>query len=166
MKSMKFIAIIFLILGFRNVFAQDNDIVLEGEVEDAEIIIEKDRQIQLKKEVKLYEFIKWQPEREEFEIEKKEFETFNYELALEPIAFTPPLAINKKNEAVYNQYAKFGFGNYGSPIADVSLTVPGTTNTIAGLNYKHLSFAKGQVDGENSASSFDGCHTPPLRRRI
>ena len=136
-------------------FGQNSDLVVEGEVEDAEIVIEKDRQIKLKKEVKLYEFIKYQPDREVLSIEEDRFQTFDYDLVLEPIALRAPISTAKNKEISYHQYAKFGFGNYGSPIADVSITVPGATNTIAGVNYKHLSFSKGEIDGENSASSFN-----------
>ncbi len=152
---MKFILPFTFMIILPGALLAQTDLVVEGEVEDAEIVIEKDREIKLKKEVKLYEFIKWQPEREEFELGEKEFEAFDYELALEPIAFTPAQVVGKPKESIYHQYAKFGFGNYGSPIADVSLVLPGATRTVAGLNYKHLSFASGEVDGENSASSFN-----------
>ncbi|MCV9386169.1 hypothetical protein [Reichenbachiella ulvae] len=128
----------------------------EGELRDAEFVIEKDREIILEKETKLYEFIKWKPETQKYEpVNPGEFEVFEYDLAEEPQPFQYAKTEVQKKESDYYQYIKAGLGNYWSPVIDLSLVKPGNPNQTVGLNYKHLSFNSGPVDKKNSASSFN-----------
>ncbi|PIB35148.1 hypothetical protein BFP72_06930 [Reichenbachiella sp. 5M10] len=128
----------------------------QGDVQDAEIVIEKDRQIELQKEVKLYEFIKWKPETQTYEpVNPGEFQVFEYDLADEPQTFKSAKTEVQKKESAYHQYLKVGAGNYWSPLVDLSLVSPGDPNQTVGLNYKHLSYKTGDVDAENSASSLN-----------
>ncbi|WP_162555717.1 TonB-dependent receptor [Reichenbachiella versicolor] len=137
----------FLVLG------QEDD--AERGVQDAEIIIEKDRQIKLNSETKLYEYIKYNPENEKYEVPNDGFEAYEFNRAIEPTIFDPPQVTIEEQGPDYRQFLKAGFGNYGSPIIDLSLSTPSNTNLMMGLNYKHLSYSKGEVDEENSASSFN-----------
>ncbi|MGL1887830.1 MAG: hypothetical protein OCD76_15045 [Reichenbachiella sp.] len=126
----------------------------DGEIEDTEIVIEKDRQIELNKEVKLYEFIKWKPETKEFKPEEVDNKTsFQYELTEEKKVYKPASNTVTEEEEVYLQYLKAGMGNYASPLVDLNLVTPTDANQVLSFNFKHLSFNKGEVDGENSASS-------------
>ncbi|UXP31353.1 hypothetical protein N6H18_13440 [Reichenbachiella agarivorans] len=127
-----------------------------GDIQDAEIVIEKDRQIELNKEVKLYEFIKWQPKPQQYQtVDPGEFEVFEYDLADEPEVIASTITTVAKKESEYHQYLKAGLGNYWSPLIDLSLVSPGDPNQSVGLNYKHLSFKTGEVDGDNSASALN-----------
>ncbi|MFY0627355.1 MAG: hypothetical protein JXR07_13725 [Reichenbachiella sp.] len=126
---------------------------VEGEVQDTQIVIEKNREIVLPRETKVYEFIKWQPERGEVVKPETNFINYEYDQALMPIAFSPVSLPVTSAGKVYHQYAKLGYGNFGSPLVDVSLSTANNSNVVIGLNYKHLSFENGIIDGENSASS-------------
>ncbi len=132
--------------------AQSADEV-DGEVQDAEILIEKERKIELSKEVKLYEFIKWKPERITPISDPSDFKWYVYDVANEPMQFEPAKATVDQKGNGYQHYGKAGFGNYASPLVDVSLNSLDDPNRIIGLNVKHESFGKGEVDDENSGSA-------------
>ncbi len=155
MNGLNRILIVFLMVGWTGglqVLAQE-DTSSDGDIQDAEIVIEKNREIKLPRETKVYEYIKWQPKSREVDLPKSNFINYQYERPLIPIEFSPVALPVASKEKSYYQYAKVGFGNYASPLVDVSLVTMDNVNRVVGLNYKHLSFAKGQVDGENSASS-------------
>lgn len=137
----------------QHVSGQVDDNVIDGAVEEAEIVVQKDRQIELSKERKLYEFIKWKPKAEPFEVPKPDFKAFNYPLIIEPVKPEPPSVNPTQDTKEYHQYARIGFGNYNSPIADLNLITPGDPNKQIGLTYNHLSFGKGAVEGSQSASA-------------
>lgn len=154
-KSILFLMI--AVVGNSNwVYAQEGELVNnEGEIEDAQIVINKNREIELPRESKVYEFMKWQPKRSEFTMPKSRFVNYSFDQTLMPLSFDPVTVPVEKSGPTYYQYAKVGFGNYGSPLADISLVTPGNSNMLVGLNYKHLSFAKGAVDDKNSATSMN-----------
>lgn len=133
-------------------YAQVNDDV-DGEVQDAEIVIEKERKIELNNERKLYEFIKWRPERVDPTSSPIDFKWYDYMASDEPTNYKPEIVPASKNEDNYQHYAKAGFGNYASPLLDVSLTGVSTANQMLGLNVKHRSFGTGVVDSENSGAA-------------
>lgn len=146
-----FVALIVLFAG--HVAYAQAEYNVDGEVQDAEIVIEKERKIELNKEYKLYEFIKWKPERETPVSKPSEFKWYVYDVANEPMEFEPAKATIAQKDKSYQHYGKAGFGNYDSPLIDVSLTSLDDPNKMVGLNLKHESFAKGEVDDENSAAA-------------
>ncbi|SMD38928.1 hypothetical protein SAMN04488029_3949 [Reichenbachiella faecimaris] len=140
-----------LLLGFSALAQTDYNV--DGEVQDAEIIIEKERKIELNKEYKLYEFIKWKPERTTPASKPSEFKWYVYDVANEPMQFEPAKATIKQKDRSYQHYGKAGFGNYASPILDVSLTSVDDPNQMVGINIKHESFETGAVDDDNSGAA-------------
>ncbi|MEP3387838.1 MAG: TonB-dependent receptor [Reichenbachiella sp.] len=157
LRSMKMVVKNIVLVGFflassQLAQAQSADEV-DGEVQDAEILIEKERKIELSKEVKLYEFIKWKPERITPVSDPSDFKWYIYDVANEPMQFEPAKATVDQKGNSYQHYGKLGFGNYASPLVDVSLNSLDDPNRIIGLNVKHESFGKGEVDDENSASA-------------
>jgi len=126
---------------------------IDGEVPDSEIVIEKERKIELSKELKLYEFIKWSPERKMPVLKPSEFKWYIYDVANEPLQFEPAKATIKSEDNSYQHYGKAGFGNYASPILDVSLTTAMDADMMVGLNVKHESFGSGAVDNSNSGAA-------------
>lgn len=149
----KNIIVVFAVLVTGSFAHAQTDDELDGEVQDAEILIEKERKIELNKEVKLYEFIKWKPERTTPASKPSEFKWYVYDVANEPMQFEPAKATVEQKGQNYQHYGKIGFGNYASPLIDVSLTSTDDPNRMVGLNVKHESFGRGEVDDENSASS-------------
>lgn len=125
----------------------------DGEVQDAEIVIEKERKIKLNNERKLYEFIKWKPKRTSVIFPPSEFKWYIYDVANEPVDFEPAQASVSENLRTYRHYGKAGLGNYASPLLDVSLTGASAVDHMIGLNVKHRSFGTGEVDGENSGAA-------------
>lgn len=126
---------------------------IDGEVQDAEIVIEKERKIELNKEYKLYEFIKWKPEQNAPVSKPSEFKWYVYDVANEPMQFEPAKATVSSKDKSYQHYGKAGFGNYASPLLDVSLTSMDDPNQMLGINIKHESFETGAVDDDNSGSA-------------
>lgn len=135
------------------VWSQDQEYdTVDGEVQDAEILVEKERKIELSLARKQYEFIRWKPQRTAVQSPPRQFEWYLYDVAHEHMDFTPAEATMPHEEVSYRHYAKAGFGNYISPLLDVSLTSEQHDSRMAGLNVKHQSFAKGEVDDKNSGS--------------
>lgn len=134
-------------------FAQEVEVELvEGEVQDAEIVIEKERKIILNKQRKLYEFIKWKPEVVPIVIAPISFAQFDYNVAYELSDFKPQNMDFERTSEVYQHYIKVGFGNLLSPLLDLSLNSKSDPNRAIGLNVKHESFARGPIEGRNSAN--------------
>lgn len=152
----KFLSLTLMLLTVSQVVWSQEQDTEDGEYElqDTEIVIEKDREIKLNKATKVYEFIKYKPESEKYEVPNDGFKAYDYDRMIEPTVFDPPEVELEEQGPDYRQFLKVGFGNYNSPIVDLSLTTPSNTNKALGLNYKHLSFAKGEVDDENSASGY------------
>ncbi len=156
MKKLSLVISVCLMIVCSQLAQAQTDDGIDGEVQDAEILIEKERKIELNKEQKLYEFIKWKPERTAPVSKPSEFKWYVYDVANEPMQFKPAKASVTSKSKSYEHYGKIGFGNYTSPLVDVSLTSMDDPNKILGLNVKHLSFGKGAVDDENSASAASG----------
>jgi len=154
MSSQKLITMILFSLFVNvSVYAQTEQ---EGdpELQDTEVVIQKDRKIELNKEEKLYEFIKWKPENIKYRREDGgKYKVFNYQLSKETEAYIPATVVIDNDETSYLQYLKAGIGNYNSPLLDVNLVTPYDADQMLSFKYKHLSFGRGEVDGKNSASS-------------
>lgn len=154
MKSMirKIFLLGILLSGGQLAVAQTTD-EGDGEVQDAEIVIEKERTIELKQEEKLHEFIRWSPEGLEEVVIPSEFTWYTYDVANEPLNFQPTLAVNQESTNTYQHYGKVGFGNYSSPLLDISLSAVAEAHQMLGASFKHLSFANGEVDHGNSSNA-------------
>ncbi|MEO9964745.1 MAG: hypothetical protein ABJF11_03085 [Reichenbachiella sp.] len=126
---------------------------VSGEVQDAEVVIEKERKIELPQETKVYEFIKWSPEVEQAEGIPAEYRWFDYPMRTVLVDSISANVVSEESLIDYQNFGRAGIGNYGSPLFDLSLTNAFDANTIVGANVKHKSFSKGEVDEENSASA-------------
>ena len=133
--------------------AQELDSIDGGEIEDAEVIIQKERLIELPTASKVIERVRKIPEIEKPDIHPHKAQTFDYNPRIEIPEFdiVPPEQLTKEEN--YNHLIKLGFGNYVSPLLKARFSVPGDKNKSAGLDLDHLSFARGAKDGKNSASS-------------
>ncbi len=133
-------------------WAQEEDWEEIGEIEDGQVIIEKDRKIELPVANRTYEKVPPSEINKNVKPQQYDFSENLYRGS----AYLPSLRtqrIESGNRAnVTNNLVKLGFGNYVSPLAQVSLNTVQNKLT-AGLNFKHLSFARGPVGGSNSESS-------------
>jgi hypothetical protein len=140
------------IFGFTMAQAQDLPPV-EGEIEDAQVIIEKDRKIVLPFQQRYYDKIS--EVARPTVTEKLSYSYLN--------TFYAPPSVNQRFQAAelskekhldpLQSEIRVGFGNYQSPMGKASIFTKLSDNFLAGLDVRHLSFGVGEVDDENSASS-------------
>ena len=143
-----------IFLSFSVTFAQQgSDWEEEGEIEEAEVIIEKNRQIELPIAIRNYERVPPLP------ITTSDL-TINYDY----VEVLPTL--NKLNPAVrvlkvkepplpklYSNFIKAGFGNFISPYLEVFANNGRSDSYMYGVRLHHLSSRRGPVDGANSGNS-------------
>ena len=136
-----------LIIGFTPLSAQD---VPTGEIEDAQIIIEKDKPLTLPKAGRNYQKTEVLPISSDtvtlrFNLSQPSFEfsPFNYRLQ------TKPYQVNAEDSRNPN-YVKAGFGNYLSPLIEGYMGQQISQGSV-GAWVSHESFAKGPVNEEKSA---------------
>ena len=132
-------------------FSQDWD--EEGEIRDAEVVIEKDKVIELPFANRNYEKIPpfpFQQQKNKLTYRFKSFEPIlprhNPRVRVLKVAVDPP-------EDYFGNYAKAGFGNFVTPYAELFLHNKRNENYAVGFHGKHLSSRNGPVDGENSGNS-------------
>ncbi|MDA0193990.1 MAG: TonB-dependent receptor [Bacteroidetes bacterium] len=133
-----------------NGFGQD-DWSEPGEIENAEIIIEKDRQVTLPAVIRPYSKIP--PDDASQTIIPQTYDFNNYILTgsvYDPNLQAKVILPNENKNSLQN-YVKGGLGNYASFLAEASLNTS-SKNFAAGLFLKHKSFARGPVDRSNSAA--------------
>lgn len=124
----------------------------DGEIEDAQVIIEKDRKIVLPFAQRYFEKV-----TEQFDT--KELQPLRYSFM--ETAFVPAIPVFRYASSEYkaqeaeetgNNEVRIGYGNYNSPLMKIALYNQANSNALIGMDFDHLSFGSGAVDGENSAS--------------
>lgn len=124
----------------------------DGEIENVEIEIVKERQITLPKANRNFEKI---PPRATEPIKPPityDFRSFNFQ-APQIATHIRPLKLKKESQSnVYGGYLQLGFGNYVSPLLDGYITSRRDKNKLIGAHVYHSSSDKGPVDDRNSGS--------------
>jgi hypothetical protein len=128
----------------------------DGEIEDVEIEIVKERQITLPKANRNFDKI---PPRASEPIKPPisyDFQAFNFQAP--PInAQIRPLKIRQEQPSkVYGGFLRLGFGNYTSPLIEGYLNSTRAKNKLVGIHAYHTSSDKGPVDDKNSGSGSSG----------
>jgi len=136
-----------------SLFAQEVEEEKDGEVEAAEVLITKDRQLTLPVIEKIFEKIKVVDNQPTPEFRSNIFKPYSYNLqkSVPHIKATQPS--RQENTDLYNNYAKIAVGNFGAILWNTELYLPTDDNKIIGINLNHLSYQKGAVDGGSSAST-------------
>jgi len=125
----------------------------QGEIEDTEVVIEKNIKIELPFAARNFQKIPPQP----ISIKPGPL-TYNF-ANIHPnlVSITPRLrVVTVKDEEIrklYGGYVKGGFGNYGTPLLDAYLFTKRNDKYSLGIYGSHLSSSRGPIDGKNSASS-------------
>ena len=122
-----------------------------GEIEDAEVIIEKDRKIELPPANRVFKKVPPLEPNDDVDPQNYDFSEFIFP----GVAYVPEQKARRlersDNLTRPPNYVKVGFGNYISPLVDLSLNT--SYNALsAGLSFSHLSFARGPVMGRESSS--------------
>lgn len=126
----------------------------EGQVENAEITIEKDRKIELPEQNRNFEKIPPLPQSKADS--KITYQFPDRKLAIGNPRFNPsvqPLPASAANETGYSNYVRAGAGNYGRILAEGALTSRADLPYGLTVRFRHNSTATGPVDGKNSATS-------------
>lgn len=150
--SIYILAVVVGLMASRAAWAQTEE-EADGEVQDAEVVIEKERKIELKPQRKLYEFIKWMPEDKATTAAPKDFALYEYKEKPQDLNIEPAAIKNVGATKKYDHFAKAGFGNFGSPLLKLEATKMFDDNKTVGLGLSHKSFASGVVDDENSGNN-------------
>lgn len=140
-------------------FAQDDGAKkkwTDGELEDVQIEIIKERQITLPKANRNFEKI---PPRAAEPIKPPityNFRPFNFQ-APEISPQIRPLKLKQDDATrVYGSYVSLGYGNFASPYAEAFLNSGKDKQKLVGAHAWLKSSAKGPVDGQNSGSGTSG----------
>ncbi|MEM7552246.1 MAG: TonB-dependent receptor [Bacteroidota bacterium] len=125
----------------------------EGEVKDAEIVIEKDREITLPEAERKFQKIPPLPIPEYDP--KLSFNFGDYTAPFNPVNKRVRVLTTKSDplKKLYGNYVKAGFGNFSSPYGEIYLNNKREEKFSYGFFGRHLSAANGPVDDENSGTS-------------
>jgi len=163
MKSIKNRIITYLLSGLflmvmGNAYAQDETWGGDetGEIEDAEVVIEKDREIELPAASRNFEKIPPLPkEKQEASIRPYDFREIDHpwgNLSLNPRALrlkSEPL------DKLFGGFLKGGVGNYRTGYAEGYVYNKRNEGFYTGLHAKHRSSGTGPVDKESSSQGYD-----------
>jgi hypothetical protein len=123
----------------------------EGEIENQQVVIEKNKKIELPEATRDFEKINIQ--KKTVEPSKQDYPFTDYQLPL-PLIDAKIKILTIKEEPLpklYANYVKAGFGNYTTTYLEAFLYNKRSDKFMYGLNAKHFASAKGPV--RNSASS-------------
>lgn len=123
-----------------------------GEIEAAEVIVEKDREIELPFQARSFEKIPPVPVETGGIRQNYAFPALDISLPATVVDIKALKLQNEPLEKYYGNLLRLGYGNYSSPLAELYVYTKRNKNYLAGVQARHLSFGKGPVDGRNSAS--------------
>jgi len=136
-----------------SLFSQDQEWDEDGAIQDAEVVIEKERQITLEKANRGYEKVAPLPVQGDKEPQVYSFQPIHYSAT----PFTPVIKINRIKEEplpkLYGNYVKGGIGNYGTTYLEAFFNNKRSETHSIGGYLKSLSSSRGPVDKDHSASS-------------
>ena len=149
---LKYILIISFFLPIA-VLGQDNW-NQEGDLEDSQVIIEKDRKIdlpQVNRDFKKVPEIKVNQSSFDVEFNSRQFIPNLNSLAPRIRVLTIQ---DEKLEKLYANQVKIGAGNYGASYLEGNFASKRSKNKSYGLNVYHQSFANGPIDKRNSGTGY------------
>ncbi|MEK6783101.1 MAG: hypothetical protein AABY93_15480 [Bacteroidota bacterium] len=125
----------------------------EGEIENVEIEIIKERQIVLPKANRNFEKVPPRPIEPILPKITYEFANLNFKMS-DYYPQIRPLKLKQEDiSKIYGNYVSAGFGNYVSPYLEAWFNSKRDKNKYYGAHVFHHSFGTGPVDEKNSASS-------------
>ncbi len=125
----------------------------DGAIQDAEVVIEKERQITLEKANRGYEKVGPLPVEVDANPQSYSFDPIHYSAT----PFTPRIRINRIKEEplpkLYGNYVKGGIGNYGTTYLEGFFNNKRSETHSLGAKIKSLNSSRGPVDKGNSGNS-------------
>lgn len=125
---------------------------MSGEIEDAEVVIEKDREIELPFQMRNFEKIPPPVAGPQGIEQNYSFTNLNLTVPASQADIKALKLEEEPLEKYYGNLVKLGYGNYASPLAELYLYNKRNEQYLYGAQARHLSFGKGPVDGKNSSS--------------
>ncbi len=146
-KSKRVLILAIIILTSVPVFAQNNG----SQLEEAEIIIRKDRRITLPPATRNFEKIPQLPVTETNTDQDYSFKSFQYRLSpLEPSFRTVNYQGSQRLTPITSNFFKLGYGNYGTPYLEGYLGSKRQESYLFNVYVRHFSSRKGPVFDQNS----------------
>ncbi|MBT1700109.1 hypothetical protein KK083_24690 [Fulvivirgaceae bacterium PWU4] len=128
----------------------------EGELDDVEIDIVKERQITLPKANRNFEKIPPRPSESTRPTFQYDFRPFSFQTPQINAAIRP-LKLKQENPSnVYGGYLSAGYGNYASPYLEGFINSKRDKNKLVGAHAYLRNSGKGPVDDKNSGSGASG----------
>ena len=125
-----------------------------GEIEEAEIVIRKDRKITLPGAIRNFEKIPQLPIRKAVSEQSYQFKNYSFQLKSLSPSFRPVgFRANEKQKTITGNYVKAGYGNYSTPYVEAHLGSLRSRDYVYNTYIRHLSSKTGPVFGENSGNS-------------
>jgi hypothetical protein len=154
-RTLKISALMLLLVGLSFATqAQQRDEA--GELESREIVIEKVREITLRKASRNFEKI---PPRAAENIKAPmtyDFQSFSFQAPQVTTQMRPLKLKQETSRDIHGGYLRLGYGNYASPLLEAYLNTRKDKNKLLGAYLYHRSSGKGPVDGKNSGSGTTG----------
>lgn len=142
--------------GFHaEVFAQD-DWQKEGDLEDVEIEIVKEREITLPQADRNFEKIPPPPAENKRPAFEYDFRPLSFQARQISPAIRPLKLKQEPAPDIYGGYVSAGYGNWASPYLEGFINSKRDRNKLIGAHGVFRSSGKGPVDGKNSASGSSG----------
>jgi hypothetical protein len=134
-------------------FGQQTNWNKEGEIESAEVVISKERELTLPLATRNFEKIPplqttTQSLKQSFRFVDVPFKLPVIEPRVRALAYSPEKQIQNN----YHNRVSLGFGNYLSPFGNLSINSMENEKVAAGLDLTHRSFLEGPVDSRNSGN--------------
>lgn len=150
-KKLIYLFSILMLLPFLSI-AQDR--TETGEIEEAEIVIRKDRKITLPAAIRNFEKIPQLPLVKAPSQQNYLFKSYDYGLkALSPSFKPVGLRMNEKQKEISANYVKAGYGNYTTPFLEAYFGSLRSKDYVYNTYIRHLSSKNGPVFDENSGNS-------------
>lgn len=151
MKFFLSIAILFSLLHSTPALAQE-DWENDGEIEDVEIEIVKDREINLPRANRNFDKIPPMNVTSEEEELEYFFQSINFDLPTLQIRARPLRMKSERLPKTYGNYARAGFGNFVTPYFEAYVTSKRSKDHMYGGHLNFLNSQNGPVDDSNSGS--------------
>ena len=125
----------------------------QQQIEEAEIVIRKDRKIVLPPATRNFEKIPQTPKSSNENMQRFEFKTYNFELdPFMPTFQAVQYSGGQGFKALKSNYIKAGFGNYVTPYVEAYIGSKRRKNYLYNFYVRHYSSKKGPVADENSGN--------------
>ncbi len=151
MKIFLLTTFMFLLFGPSALLAQE-DWENDGEIEDVEIEIVKDREINLPRANRNFEKIPPMSSQQEQEQLEYFFQSINFKLPDLQVQVRPLRMKSERISKIYGNYIRGGFGNYVTPYLEGHVSSKRSKENMYGAHLKYLSSQNGPVDDSNSGS--------------